>query len=65
MGAENIKEARVSIFNSVGAIIKTYYIDHNYKELLIETTDLKNGIYYCQIDSDGRKISSTEFIVGK
>lgn len=61
----NIKEANVSIYDLKGKIVKTYTIDNNYKELLIDTQEFSNGAYLCQIDSNGLKISDTKFIVQK
>lgn len=58
-----IKEAIVSIYNIEGKIVKTYTIDNNYKELLIDTQEFSNGTYLCQIQSSGIKIASTKFIV--
>lgn len=59
----SIKEATVSIYDIAGRVIKSYTIDHNYKELLIDTQGFGNGTYLCQIDSNGIKISDTKFIV--
>jgi hypothetical protein len=61
----NIKKAKVSIYNIEGKIVKTYTIDNNYKELLIDTQEFSNGVYLCQINSNGMKISDTKFIVQK
>lgn len=61
----NIKEAKVSIFDVNGNVIRTYRIDGNFKELLIDTNELVDGLYFCQINSNGQKISSTEFLVKK
>jgi hypothetical protein len=59
----NITEAQVSIYNIKGEVVRTYTIDNNYKELLIDTQEFSNGTYLCQIQSSGRKIASTKFIV--
>ena len=59
----NIKEAKVSIYNLKGEVVRTYTIDNNYKELLIDTQEFSNGTYLCQIQSSGLKIASTKFIV--
>lgn len=62
---KNIREAKVSIYDIKGNIVKTYTIDKNYKELLIDTQEFSNGAYLCQIYSNGMKISDTKFIVQK
>ena len=62
---KNIKEAKVSIYDIEGKIVKTYTIDNNYKELLIDTQQFSNGAYLCQINSNGMKILDTKFIVQK
>lgn len=59
----SIKEATVTIYDIEGKIVKSYTIDHNYTELLIDTERFVNGTYLCQINSDGMKISDTKFIV--
>lgn len=61
----NIKEANVSIFDVEGKLVKVYTIDHNFNELLIETDNWNSGIYFCQINSNGKNISTTEFVVRK
>ena len=61
----SVKEAKVSIYSLDGKKVKTYTIDNNYKELYIDTTDFSSGVYICQINSNGMKISNTEFIVQK
>jgi hypothetical protein len=62
---KNIKEAIVSIYDIEGKIVKTFTIDNNYKELLIDTKQFSNGAYLCQINSNGTKILDTKFIVQK
>lgn len=59
----SIKEAKVFIYDIEGKVVKSYTIDHNYKEILIDTQGFCNGTYLCQINSDGIKISDTKFIV--
>lgn len=61
----NIKEAKVSIYDIEGKIVKSYTIDNNYKDLFIDTQDFSNGTYLCQINSNGIAISDTKFIVQK
>ncbi len=61
----SIKEAKVEIFSMDGKVVKTCTIDKNFKELLIDTKDFSNGTYFCQINSNGTKISNTKFIVQK
>ncbi len=61
----NIREAQVSIYNIQGQLVKTYTIDNNYQELLIDTQEFSNGTYLCQIQSSDIKIASTKFIVQK
>ncbi len=61
----NIREAQVSIYNIEGEVVRTYTIDNNYKELLIDTQEFSNGTYICQIHSSDLKIASTKFIVQK
>jgi hypothetical protein len=59
----SIKEAKVSVYDIEGRIVKSYTVDHNYTEILIDTQGFGNGTYLCQINSDGMKISDTKFIV--
>jgi len=61
----NIKVAKVSIYDIEGKIVKSYTIDNNYKELLLDTQEFNNGMYLCVINSSGMKISDTKFIVQK
>jgi len=61
----NIKEAIVSIYNAEGKLIKTYTIDNNYTELIIDTQEYSDGNYLCQINSNGTTISDTKFVVQK
>lgn len=61
----SIKEANVSIYDMEGKVVKSYTIGNNYKELIIDTQEFSNGIYLCQINSNGMKISDTKFIVQK
>ncbi len=61
----NIKVATVSVYDIKGNIVKSYTIDKNYKELLIDTQEFSNGTYLCQIYSNGIKMSDTKFIVQK
>jgi hypothetical protein len=59
----SIKEAKVTLYDATGKVIRTYLIDGNYKDLLIDTKELVDGLYLCEINSNGRKISNTEFLV--
>ena len=59
----SIKEAKVYIYDIEGRIVKSYTIDHNYTEILIDTQGFGNGTYLCHINSNGMKISDTKFIV--
>lgn len=61
----NVKEAQVLIYNNEGKILKTYTIDNNYKELLIDTREFSNGTYLCHIQSNSDNIAVTKFIVQK
>lgn len=61
----NIKEAKVSIYDIEGKMVKNYTIDNNYKELFIDINEFSNGAYLCQIYSNEIKISDTKFVVQK
>ncbi|MBP7390023.1 MAG: T9SS type A sorting domain-containing protein [Chitinophagales bacterium] len=59
----SIKEAKVSVYDMEGRIVKSYTIDHNYTEILIDTQGFGNGTYLCQINSNETRIADTKFIV--
>lgn len=62
---QNVKEATMTIYNSNGAIINKFNIDSNYREILVNTDNYIDGIYYCQVNINNIKASSTKFVIKK
>lgn len=58
----NIKAINYSIINTAGMILKKYVISKNTKDIYIDTSGLKSGLYILQINTDEKSINK-KFIV--
>ncbi|MBK8658268.1 MAG: T9SS type A sorting domain-containing protein [Bacteroidetes bacterium] len=54
------KEATVSVYNIAGEVVRTYTLDSNYKELLIDSLEFSNGTYLCHIQSNDLTIANKD-----
>ncbi|MEO8787299.1 MAG: T9SS type A sorting domain-containing protein [Chitinophagaceae bacterium] len=58
-----INQAKANIFNSNGALIRTYNITNQFSELLIQRGDLPAGIYTYSVTTVGYSSSSSSFVI--
>jgi hypothetical protein len=59
---QGINDAQVLLMNVSGQILKSYKVDRTFNELIIQTTDLPQGIYLYQLKTDQGILGSGKLI---
>lgn len=58
-----IKEAKLQIYNSIGAVIYSKLLEDKQDNIKILVSDYKNGLYFCSLQIDGKLINTKKFLV--
>lgn len=58
-----IKEAKLQIYNSIGAVIYSKLLEDKQDNIKIPVSDYKNGLYFCSLQIDGKLINTKKFLV--
>ncbi len=62
MGSD-VKDAKVALYNVLGATIKEYSLSRQSQELTVDTRHLPNGVYFYQLTVDGQKVATKKLLV--
>ncbi len=62
MGTD-IKDAKVALYNVLGATVKEYSLSRQSQQLTVETRHLPNGVYFYQLTVDGQKVATKKLLV--
>ena len=58
-----IKEAKLQIYNSIGAIVYTKTLEEKQDNLRISVSDYKNGLYFCSLQIDGKLLNTKKILI--
>jgi len=58
-----VKEAKLQIFNSIGAVVFSKELKNNHDKIKISVSDYKNGLYFCSLKIDGKLLNTRKIIV--
>ena len=58
-----IKEAKLQIYNSIGAIVYTKILVEKQDNFKISVSDYKNGLYFCSLQIDGKPLNTKKILI--
>jgi len=58
-----VKEAKLQIFNSIGAVVFSKELKNNHDKIKVQVSDYKNGLYFCSLKIDGKLLNTRKIIV--
>lgn len=56
-------EAKLVIYNSIGAIVYSKELKEDQKQLKIPTSELRNGLYFCSLQIDSKLLDTQKILV--
>ena len=61
--AADVKEAKISLYNVLGATVKEYSLNRQSQQLNVDTRLLPNGVYFYQLTVEGQKVATKKLLV--
>lgn len=58
-----VKEAKLIIYNSIGAIVYTKNLHEKKDNLKLSVSDYKNGLYFCSLQIDGKLLNTKKILI--
>lgn len=58
-----VKEAKIQIYNSIGAIVYTKTIEEKKDNIKVSVSDFKNGLYFCSLQIDGKLLNTRKILI--
>ncbi|MFC2151070.1 T9SS type A sorting domain-containing protein [Bacteroidota bacterium] len=58
-----IKEAKLLIYNSIGAVVYTKVLENKSDNIKISVSDYKNGLYFCSLQIDGKLLNTRKILI--
>ncbi len=58
-----VKEAKLQIYNSIGAVVFSKELKDKQDKIKISVADYKNGLYFCSLQIDGKLLNTRKIIV--
>ncbi|MCD4832855.1 MAG: T9SS type A sorting domain-containing protein [Bacteroidales bacterium] len=58
-----VKEAKLQIYNSIGAIVYTKTLKEKQDNIKISVSDYKNGLYFCSLQIDGKLLNTRKILI--
>ena len=58
-----VKEAKLQIYNSIGAIVYSKVLIEKADKIKIPVTDYRNGLYFCSLQIDGKLLNTRKILV--
>ncbi|HKL08562.1 MAG TPA: T9SS type A sorting domain-containing protein [Bacteroidales bacterium] len=58
-----VNEAKLVIYNSIGAIVYSKELKEDQKQLKIPVSELKNGLYFCSLQIDSKLLDTQKILV--
>ncbi|MCI5054826.1 MAG: T9SS type A sorting domain-containing protein [Flavobacteriales bacterium] len=59
---KNIPTANLNVFDQTGKMVKTFKVNNRFGRVLLNTNDFGAGIYYYNLESEGRVLNSKKMI---
>lgn len=61
--AGDVKDAKISLYNVLGATVKEYSLNKQSQQLNVDTSQLPNGVYFYQLTVEGQKVATKKLLV--
>ncbi len=58
-----VKEAKLQIYNSIGAVVYTKTLEEKQDNIKISVSDYKNGLYFCSLQIDGKLLNTRKILI--
>lgn len=58
-----VKEAKLQIYNSIGAVVYTKTLVEKKDNLRIPVSEYKNGLYFCSLQIDGKLLNTRKILI--
>ncbi len=58
-----VKEAKLQIYNSIGAVVYTKTLEEKQDNFKIPVSDYKNGLYFCSLQIDGKLLNTRKILI--
>ncbi len=58
-----VKEAKLIIYNSIGATVYSKKLNEKQDQLKIQVSEFKNGLYFCSLQIDGKLLNTKKILV--
>lgn len=58
-----VKEAKLQIYNSIGAVVYTKSLEEKQDNFKISVYDYKNGLYFCSLQIDGKLLNTRKILI--
>ena len=58
-----VKEAKLQIYNSIGAVVYTKSLEEKQDNFKIPVSDYKNGLYFCSLQIDGKLLNTRKILI--
>jgi len=58
-----LKEAKLQIFNSIGAVVYNKNLLEKKDKLKITVSEYKNGLYFCSLQIDGKLLNTRKILI--
>lgn len=58
-----VKEAKLQIYNSIGAVIYSKVLENKQDNFKIPVSNYDNGLYFCSLQIDGKLLNTRKILV--
>ncbi len=58
-----VKEAKLQIYNSIGAVVYTKKLEEKKGNIKVSVSDFKNGLYFCSLQIDGKLLNTRKILI--
>jgi len=58
-----VKEAKLQIYNSIGAVVYTKTLEEKTDNVEVNVSDYKNGLYFCSLQIDGKLLNTKKILI--
>jgi len=58
-----VKEAKLQIYNSIGAVVYTKILEEKKDNIKVSVSDYRNGLYFCSLQIDGKLLNTRKILI--
>ena len=58
-----VKEAKLKIYNTIGAVVYSNKLENKQDHLKISVSDYDNGLYFCSLQIDGKLLNTKKILI--